>query len=454
LRKAVAIREDLVREDPGNREDLFRLAVAYRRLGVMLVSTGELHPALDITQKGQTILEGLLQTEPRSFTLLDEMESIYETIGDIYGGNGLSANLGDTETALAYHRKALASAELRAQIAPGNVGALHGIGTYNIKVGDDLVKQGERAAALSSYNKALEIYKGLSAGGDSQRFQRQTSLLYTRIGDVHLMDGEPRPALADYIRAQEIAEKLAAADSQDALARSDATLGRGLLGKVYAELGQTEKGQAMLNNAIAALEDAVARDPQRTDAYRALGLFYMWRGQVREKTGAVEGAIADHQRNASLLERIYNADPKDVEARVTLAATRVKIGGLLAKKGNARDAMQAYQNALPDLEPFTAEKPFNIEALYAAADAYAHIGELVQRQAESAPSSPHQLELWRGARSWYEKSSVTWRKVRNPGKMTPTGFRAGEPGKAEAGLAACDTALAGPGRGLAKNATP
>ena len=43
--------------------------------------------------------------------VLDELENDYEAIGDINGGNGLSANLGNAEAAIENHRKALASAE-------------------------------------------------------------------------------------------------------------------------------------------------------------------------------------------------------------------------------------------------------------------------------------------------------------------------------------------------------
>ncbi len=46
------------------------------------------------------------------------------------------------------------------------------------------------------------------------------------------------------------------------------------------------------------------------------------------------------------------------------------------------------------------------------------------------------------ARSWLDRSSAPWRQVRNPGVMSPSGFRTEGPRVVAENLEQCDLALA------------
>jgi len=441
-KKVVSMREALVAADPKNQDDRFQLAVAYRWLGQMQVASGDLHAGLDHATKAKSIMEEFGKDKSDDVKVLDELENDYEAIGDINGGNGLSANLGNAEAAIENHRKALASAEKRARLQPGTASPKNGIAIYNAKIGDDQIKLGDRNGAMVSYRKSLDVYKTLMQQHSNPRYMRTIGLLYTRVGDAYLMDSQYSQAAKNYQDAVDLAKKFVEQDPKDVLVSSDLAVGYGLLGKTLGESGQFKAGMDLLAKAVAIMEKIVAHDPNNTDSKRILGVFYMWRGQILGKSGNVDGALADHRLTASLLEAIHAAEPKDVEARVTLAETKVKIGSLLAKKGDSKSALDIYQKVLSDLEPFAHADPPNLEALYACADAYANIGQLIKNQTAAEKSSTRKIELWNQARSWFERSSSTWKRIPNPAKITPTGFQAGDPRMASESLAICDAALA------------
>jgi eukaryotic-like serine/threonine-protein kinase len=442
-RKVTTIWEQLSASNPQDRDTQFSLAMSYRWLGQMLVSTGDLQGGLANASKALAIMEPLVRADPQNVKLLDQIENVYELIGDIYGGNGLSANLGDPVVAVENHRKALASAETRVRVNPNNPSARNGVAMYNIKIGDDLLKLGDRTAALKNYDVALQIYTPLAATPAGARYARNLHILYERIGNAYLIAGDARQALTAYRTSMAVAEKLAAADPQNALAKEDVATGYALIGKSLAQSGQAKLGLETLSRSITLMEDEVAHDPRQTNPRRILGLLYIWRAEILASSGSGDQALADERKSEALFQAIATADPKDVESMVSLAATRAKIATLLARKESSSAAMDLFQNALSLVEPLSRTEPPNPQAQYTVADIYEGIARLHERTALAGKGGPTvQLASWKEARSWYEKSSLMWGQVKNPGKLSPSGFDAGNPAQVTAKLAACDAAIA------------
>jgi tetratricopeptide (TPR) repeat protein len=406
----------------------------------MLVTTGNLQDGLANAMKSLAIMEPLAKADPKKFEILDELQNAYELIGDIQGGNGLSANLGDTTAALENHRKALAMAQDILRDRPDDPHARRGVAIYNIKVADDLVKLGDRVTAQENYSKALDTYTSLAAGSVNANLTRELNLVYTRIGDIQLMDGNSRAAKQSYRTAMDIAEKLALVDPQNALAREDLATGYAMLGKAAAESGGPKEGLAFLQKAIGLMETEVAHDPKRADSRRILGLLYIWKGQILADSGSPDAALTEHKKTEAILAQMTSADPNDVEARLTLAATRTKIADVLVGKGRTAAARALYGSVLPVVESFALSTPPNMQAQYTLADTYSGMGDAWRRQASGKATSAKQIEYWTQARSWYERSFAVWRQVRNPGRLSPSGFDTAGPGavaeKLEQGAAA------------------
>ena len=441
LRKVVSLREGLAAANPQNYGDQVALVDSYRMLAQMLVVNGDLKGGIQYGSKAQSIIFEQAKAHPSDVEVLDKLEDIYELMGDIQGGNGLSANLGDTPGALENHRKALEIAERVLKLKPADPAARRSLAIYYLKVGDDLTKLGERKQALEGYAKALDIYKAISAGVLNAVYSREMCLIYTRVGDTQLMEGDSGGALKSYRAAMDLAEGLAKADPQNALAREDLAIGYAMLGKAAADSGRVPEGLTQLRKAIGMIEGEIHPDVKNSSKQRILGLLYVWHGQVLSNTGATDKALSEYKKTVAIYEAIQAAEANDTEARITQAAANVRIAEILGTKDPAA-AMSLYQKVIPVLQPHALGAPPNSSAQYALGDALTGMGVAFQNQARKGSPPGRQIENWTQARSWFERSLAQWKQVNNPGKLSPIGFDTGGPALAAKQLAVCDAQLA------------
>ncbi len=443
-RKAVAIRQALAAANPGNKDDQIALAFAYKWLGSLSqMVSGNLQEALAEETKAQSILEPLAKADPNDLKVLDRLRGVYEEIGDIEGGNGSSANLGDVESALENHRKALAIAERFFRERPNDASAGLALAICNSNVAGDLVKKGERIAALTSYQKALDLLQLLSDSPTSTAYKHGVGIMYQRIGNVQMMDGDSAGAMKNYRARLEITEKLAAGDPKNVSARLDVADSYAFLGIATAELGDKTQGLAMLQKAIDILEKENARDPKMSFARRLLGLFSLFRGQVLQKSGKLDGALSDFKRTSAIYEAIASANSNDTDAQVELAAINGKIANVLLMRGESGSAVGMYQNSIAVVEPFAHAAHPLLQAQYAAADAYSGLGTALQKQAlEKATSMATQKASLKQACSWYQQSLAEWQRVPNPGKYSPTGFETAGPSRVAQEVSSCEAQVA------------
>ena len=441
-RKAVLLREKLAAANPGSVEDQYQLVASYLWQGEMMLATSDLQAALANALKAQAIMEPLLQAHPNDLKMHGQMGSIWELIGNTYGGNGFSANLGNPSAALTNHRKAMAMAEFRAKAEPDNPSRRNVLALYNLIVGGDLLKLGDRSGALACFQTAVATLQSFAVGPTGAKAARDLGYAYELIGNVHLLGGDTRQALASYRMSLEWAEKLAAVDPQDAGAKGAVAGAQSMIGMVLAKSGQVQAGLKILGGAIAHYERQVALDPKLKDRLRVLATLYVWRAEILADTGSGERSLAEYRKPEAIFQELSAADPKDMESTMSIAATRAATAAVLAKKGDAQASLESYRSSLAMVEPLSRAEPSSPQALYTVAGIYEGIGRLAVKKAQDQDNSvARRTESWKEARSWFERSAQAWRRIRNPGKFSPSGFAAGDPHSAAAGIVLCDKAL-------------
>jgi len=109
--------------------------------------------------------------------------------------------------------------------------------------------------------------------------------------------------------------------------------------------------------------------------------------------------------------------------------------------GHAKEAEQEYQQALAIDQGVTGSSP-PAEIEYTRADAYFGLGDVEAVLAATARGTDRQIEHWRQARSYYQKSLETWKGIPNPGYLSPQGFSCGSPTKSSQAVVIADAALA------------
>ena len=436
--KALAIREALAAANPGNKDDQISLAFAYAWVGnIAVVTSGNVEEALALETKARSILEPLAQSDPDNLTLLKRLEEVYGTIGDIEGGNGSSANLGDVESALENHRKARAIAERIFRAKPNDTPAHLALAAVDANCASDLVKKGDRSGALASYREALDILQPLAES--SPNYKRSVSLIYQRIGNVQMMDGDSAAAMKNYRARLQITERIAQDDPKNVSARLDLADSYSFVGVAAAELGDTSEGLAMLQKAIDLFEKETARDPKLSFARRTLALACLFRGQVLFKSGKMDGALSDFKKTAAIYEDIVSVNANDADAQIELAAANSKIADIVVLQGDSSVAADIYQKSLAVVEPFAHAAHPLVQAQYAAADAGRGLGVALQKQAaRSGSSMAERTESIKQACSWFQQSMAEWQRVPNPGKFSPTGFDTGGPTRVAQELASCE----------------
>ncbi len=209
------------------------LAYGYKNLGLPLYFKGELD-------------NELVEHWQRSL-------SIFEEIGDKQGISNLQSNLGsiyqtkgDDPTALEYF---LNSARMASEI-----GDSLRIATANLNIGSVYSNQ------KVTYNQALEAYEESKVIFDKIGYQEGVGYAAFNMGELHLKDNDPKAA----IRVLE--ESLKALNASD----GNITTSLILMGKAYAQMGDLEKAEKFLVDAIEVAKEKDAK-VEESKAYIALG---------------------------------------------------------------------------------------------------------------------------------------------------------------------------------------
>jgi hypothetical protein len=135
---------------------------------------------------------------------------------------------------------------------------------------------------------------------------------------------------------------------------------------------------------------------------------------VREKS---DDAIAIFESARTIVESLYKAGATDKLS--TVATCDVKMGQVAAQAGHQQAAAEYFHRAEPLMSSATA----NLDALYAAADAYSGLGELSMRKAQRTGQAAQRRKAnWIEARSSYLPSLNTWHRIEHPNHTAPHSF--------------------------------
>jgi len=442
-RKAVAIHEALAAADPANQEEQYALAISHRLLGFLLLTREDLPGALENARRALAAVEPMAKGPDSDRQIFDELGNVYKLLGDIEGGNGPTANLADISSALEHHRKAMEIAVESAKKHPEDADIRMALAGLDVRIGDDLLKSGNRADALPSYQKGLATFQGLAASSAKTMYSRGTAAIQMRIADALATDGDTVGALALYRSAAGLAEQMVALDPGNALARTDLAESYAAAGRAFADVGNLKQGLFFMEKATSLARKDSGPDPQFVEGGRTRAFIDVRNAQLMSKAGRDEAALASFRSALAFYDAVSTVDTRDAGAQICAAAIGLEIGRILAKRGDLDGALRVYENALKVGEQFTSSNRFNVQALYTAADAHAAIAEAYARKA-SAVGLPaaQRVEWWARSGEHYQQSAYVWQRIQTPGKMGPEGFYASDPKKVGDGLRIAQAALA------------
>ena len=139
--------------------------------------------------------------------------------------------------------------------------------------------------------------------------------------------------------------------------------------------------------------------------------------------------MAAHQPEAAIAEIGHARSIYESRATaVNVASCNVKLGQAAVEAGHDQKAADYFHQALTIVEPMISSEPADLDALYAAADAYSGLGELSGKRAHDRRLTTEARKSdWTEARSSYQSSLSAWRRIPHPNHTAPNFFQVGDP---------------------------
>jgi serine/threonine protein kinase/tetratricopeptide (TPR) repeat protein len=275
-RKALAIRETLAADDPGNLAKRLDLAQSYNKVGEMLAKMGDQSNASANYQKALPLVESLVAQDSSSLDNGNELVLTLTRFGY------LLEDMGNLPGALVRHRAAVATGEKLLATHPADPLACHDLATAYNNVGDLLAKSGNARDGLEIYRKGLGVCTWVSPDdpNSTQANTRGWVDDYLRMGEMLTQLGNKKEAFENLQKAMSIARRLSAADPQNAQARSDLSACYQSIGDSQVAFGDATRALENYHRSIIIRQELSAEDVHNVEAQVDLASSYAKLAQV------------------------------------------------------------------------------------------------------------------------------------------------------------------------------
>ena len=322
---------DGLSSDSGNDPSLMReLASAYERVGDVqgyfyFANLGDSSGAGLSYQKALEIRQELTRRFPKDPLAQADLAESYLKIADSLslGGDDGKA-LEKAKDALAIRQK-LAAADPASEIAHSDLAE-----SYN-SVGDILSDIPQWPAARQPYEKALGEFSTLSnAHPNVVRYRRMLGNTHAKLGGVYENTRAFASAQGEYQQALEILQRLAAAHPTNALVERNVADAHLDMGDILVARGNLRSGLKEMQQAARMVESLAASDRTDTRILRDMTVIYDSLGDVERKLGRPQVGLDDYKRALNAARKRASFDRANVDAGVLVAAVYARLGRFYA----------------------------------------------------------------------------------------------------------------------------
>jgi tetratricopeptide (TPR) repeat protein len=410
-RKAMALFEAVANASPDNVTDQLNLAMTYRMrafFDIYVPSGGnEIKRALAVT-------DPLMRSHGEDVDVKNERAEEYYILGLIQDANGDRLKSIDT------FREMLRLRQEILVVKPDYPQMRRKVAKASVLLGQQIARFASRSEGISLMNAGISEYELLAKSTGEPTAIRELATSLSRRADSLLISGDDAAAIVDFRRAKDLLTRPAKLDPENKMLQSDVWVAEFELGRALAVSGKNAEALPILTRAFAAykalkLEDDVGPGP---------GAMLAWIGEAQARTHHYAEALRSYREALAILasdEANYD------DARCDVAMLQTKLGNLFLRLRDLRQAEVHYQQGLDEAKISFSLDHMDTPALYAAAEAYAGLGDVAAARARRESVDDMRLSLWRQACSWYQKSLQTWKQVSTPSYYGPNGYVARGP---------------------------
>jgi len=193
------------------------------------------------------------------------------------------------------------------------------------------------------------------------------------------------------------------------------------------------------NRGLEIMRPLTSAAPEKAFQRGLFAAMLVLRGTVLITANKPESAIPEVERGCSIYGTLAASGGT---SSANLAACYVKLAEAEAKARHSQKAEQDFHQALTIAEPLIKNEPPDLDALYAAADAYSGLADLTLQRSHGRPNTNQQRTNLNEARSLYQLSLDVWHRISHPNHTAPNSFQVGDPVIVSRELKRVDAALA------------
>jgi eukaryotic-like serine/threonine-protein kinase len=418
-RKALALRRQIAGATK-DLQDQIALAQGYRLVAHQLWANGDPHAAREPIAKAIAISEALNAEKSKDLGILYELAFDYEVSGRI----GYPGDISATQKALQDYRRGLEVNEIVLKLKPNDIQWLHGYSTDLGAVGN-VLEASDPTEALRSYQKELEIDRRLSQLSGDVRFKRSVAIDYGEIASVYDDIGDYQHAVKNNSKDLAIYEELVRSDPKNVLLLQGFAITYHEYSWNLRESWQIARALEYSKRALELMQPLVVSAPPNAFQRGVFAAMLVIRGTILTAAGKPDEAIAQIEQGRTIYEALSKTGAKNIS---NIAEADVKSGEAALKAGHDQKASDYFHRALTIAEPSIETDPPDLDALYATADAHSGLGDLSLRKTRDAGVGAERRKSYLNeARSHYQESLETWRRIPHPNHTSPSSFQVGDP---------------------------
>jgi tetratricopeptide (TPR) repeat protein len=409
IRKSIALFEAVAKANPKNLTDQLNLAMAYRRRAFTDIYERNGRQEID---QALAISAPLMQTDGARPEVRSERSLELQILASVEDATGERLKAIDT------FRQYL---DLRQGISRSNPeikGIRRGVAHATIELAYQLGRFGNRDEALQLFDQGIAQYEALVKEGANPDTIRDLAASELRRGQINLMRADPAAAIVDFHHARDSTARLLKLDPKNEMLQSDTCGFDHDEGRALVVSGMIAQGLVLLQRSVQCFRGLHLE----ADTGPGTGAMEAWIAEAQASSRNLPEALKHYQTGAVALAA--DIDKYD-DARCDLAMVETKIANTLLHMGKLSEASEHYAKAL-DLArlPFSLEH-MDIPALYAAADAYAGLGNVAAAKARKTQDAAERSALENGARRASADSLNVWKQIPSPSPITPNGYLVG-----------------------------
>ena len=373
-RASLAVAEQLVAIDPSNARWQRDLAISHMNIGRLLSAQGNLTGAERAYRASLARSEDLARSAPGDVQLQRDVSISLDGLGRVLHAQG---NLTGAEQA---YRGSLAVAERLVHSDPNNVEWQRDLSVSQNNVGTMLSAQGDLAGAEQAFRAGLIVRERLAKADPSNAlWQRDLSVSQEYIGRALRSQGDLAGAEAAQRASLKVRERLAAADPSNAQWQRDLTVSQESMSRILREQGDLAGAEQLIRMALAIRVRLAASDPSNTQWQRDANVCLSLIGTLRQAQGDLHGAEEAFRATLAVCDRLAKADPSNAQWQHDWSCSQSFVGMLLSAQGDLPGAEQAHRAAVVVRERLTNTDPSNAEWQRDLSYTYTAIAEILEQ---------------------------------------------------------------------------